>query len=66
MDTQTASVDVRLSAANLASRFNENGGKKIPAAQVREIAKAGKLLGRDHKIDLVEFTAFLLKDMKNR
>jgi len=60
MDARTALEGVCFRPDDLAKALSEAAGQRTTHAQVREIAKEGELLGRDRKIDLLQFAAFLL------
>ena len=52
-----------LSVAEVAKVLSSASGRQITEEQVREIAEHGNLVKADGKISLLEYTAFLVREM---
>ena len=52
-----------LSIAEVAKVLSSASGRQITEEQVREVAESGNLLKADGTISLIEYTAFLVREL---
>jgi len=54
-----------ISTADLAGALSSAYGRQITEQQVRQVAERGDLLRADGTVSIIEYAAFLIKEMAN-